>query len=242
VQLIDQLQVASNRVSDPRLLKEGLRSLRERTGMDTAVTDGGYVSPEIDQLMREEGVEQILTGLTGALPDHRAGRLAFSDFDMQQDQRGEVIRVTCPAGQTAEIEDMASGKSYRLTFNGQRCQDCPHHKAGRCRVQPNQDQTGFSLRVPKDQANSAQRRRRFEQHKEEARNLRTAVEATIFQLKHQWAKGKLRVRGLFRVTTAVICSALCVNMRRIDRYRKGKLRDKRTQEAGMRRREVANPA
>ena len=227
VQLIDQVQVAPNQVSDIQLLKEGIAALKERTGVEVVVTDGAYISPEIDQRMRELEVKQITTGLTGTLPDHKEGRLALSDFDMLQDAKGDVIRVTCPAGQTAEIKTSTSGKSYRLTFDPQTCRNCPLFQLGRCPIVANKNLTHFGLYVPKERANSAQRRRHFERHKQEARNLRTAVEASIFQLKHRWVKGKLRVRGLFRVTTVVVCSALSVNLRRIDHYRKGKLRMKR---------------
>ncbi len=228
VQLIDQVQVAPNAVSDVQLLKDGFASLQERTGVKTMVTDGGYVSPEVDALLRPVGVEQIPTALTGTLPDHMAGRLTFSDFDLKIGPQGDLLRVTCPAGQSAQIQTTKSGKSYRLSFAAGPCRQCPLFTLGRCPAEPTKNQTHFGLYVPKDRAQSAQRRRHFEQHKQEARNLRTAVEATVFQVKHAWGRGKLRVRGLFRVTATVVCSALSVNMRRIDRYRKGKLRDKRS--------------
>jgi hypothetical protein len=242
VQLIDQIQVAPNRTSDIQLFKEGVKSLQERTGMDTAVTDGGYVSPEIDSLLRELEIEQIPTALTGTLPDHEAGRLTMSDFDMQQDRQGEVLSVTCPARQHATIRTAASGKSYRLTFDAVTCRTCPLFCTGCCPIEPNRDQTYFSMYVPKERANSAQRRRHFEQHKQEARNLRTAVEASVFQLKYRWPHGKLHVRGLVRVTATVVFAALSVNMRRIDRYRKGTLRDKRSLERRKAERLAAMPA
>jgi hypothetical protein len=61
----------------------------------------------------------------------------------------------------------------------------------------------------------------FERCKEEARALRPAVEATVFQVKHALKRGKVRVRGLFRTTAVVLCSALAVNLRRIYRYEYG---------------------
>jgi hypothetical protein len=228
VQLIDQVQIAPNRVSDVQLLKEGLAELKSRTGVETAVTDGGYVSPEVDAVLREHGVQQITTGLTGTLPDHRGGMLALSDFDMPLDATGEVRQVTCPAGHSAELWRNASGMSYRFSFRADTCRACPFFVLAQCPVKSNRRQTYCELKVPKARAQSAQRRRLFAQHKEEARNLRTAVEATVFQLKHKWAKGKLRVRGLWRVTTTVICAALSVNLRRIDRYHNHKLRGKLT--------------
>lgn len=226
VQLIDQVQVAPNQVTDMHLLKEGLKPLKERTGMDTVVTDGAYVGAEIDALCREEQVEQISTALTGKLPDHKNGRLTFSEFDMTQDMHGEVIAVTCPAGQPGQIQSTARGRSYRMVFDAAICQKCPLFQINRCPVERNKKLSYFGLYVPKARANSSQRRRHFEKHKFDARNLRPAVEASVFQLKHKWVNGKLRVRGLFRVTNIVVCSALHVNLRRIEHYRKGKLRMK----------------
>jgi hypothetical protein len=226
VQLIDQVQVAANQVSDIELLKAGITSLKARTEVETVVTDGAYVSPTVDEVLREQQVRQITTGLTGTLPDHSGGRLALSDFEMTFDPAGEVIQVTCPAGQPAQIQPAASGKSYRWTFAAPICQNCPFFGQGQCPVEAKRD--NFAVSVPKERAQSAHRRRRFERHKQAARNLRTAVEATVYQLKHKWAKGKVRVRGLLRVTVTVLGSALSVNLRRIHAYYHARLRGKLT--------------
>lgn len=226
VQLIDHLQVAPNRVSDVQLLQEGLTDLQAHTGLTRLVTDGAYISPEIDARARALGVEQVTTGLTGGLPDHTDGRLAFSDFVMTLDDQGEVTQVTCPAGQKGGCQPTGSGKSYRWSFAPAVCGACP--QGGHCPVQPNRTETEWRVVIPKARARSAQRRRLFEQHKAAARNLRTAIEASIFQLKHRWAHGKVRVRGLFRVTMTVICAALAVNARRIHRYHHNTQRGKLT--------------
>jgi len=86
----------------------------------------------------------------------------------------------------------------------------------------------FILTVPKDRAISSQRRRRFERSKEEARSLRPAVEATVFQVKHALQRGIVRVRGLFRTASVITCSALAVNLRRLHRYENDRQRGKLT--------------
>lgn len=228
VQLIDQVQVAPNRVSDVELLREGLGELHQRTGVTTLVTDGAYVSPQVDAVARPLGVTQITTGLTGTLPDQRAGRLAVADFDLTLDAAGEVIQVLCPAGQAGRSQP-SGAKTYRWTFEAGTCGACP--QAPHCPVRPNRTQTAWALTVPRNRARSAHRRRLFEQHKQTARNLRTAVEATMFQLKHRWVHGKVRVRGLVRVTMTVVSSALAVNARRLDRYRTHRQRGQLTASA-----------
>ena len=49
------------------------------------------------------------------------------------------------------------------------------------------------------------------------RNLRSAVEATVRSIKHPF-RGKLPVRGKFRVTSMMYASTLMVNVRRIHAY------------------------
>jgi hypothetical protein len=218
VQLITQVQVEPNRTSDIEFLKEGLPMLQERMQVDTLTSDGGYVGPEIDQLMRDLNVNHITTGLTGSLPDHQEGKLALSDFEMELDQSGEVIHAVCPAGQVACVTSSIRHKSFKLTFSTPVCQACPFYLQAQCPIKANRKRTTFWLRVPRERANSSQRRRRFERCKAEARDLRPAVEATIFQIKHALVRNKVRVRGLFRVTTVLLCSALAVNLRRIHRY------------------------
>jgi hypothetical protein len=218
LQLIVLTQTAENRVHDTQLLSAALPELKQRTGLQKLVTDGGYVGPDIDQAMRDQDVEQIPTALTGSLPAHREGRFALSDFAMSLDRAGRVTQATCPAGQEACIHPSVAGKSFRLIFPPEACQACAFFQKGQCLVQVNRAGKQSTLRVPKERASSSQRRRRFEQCKEEARNLRPAVEGTIFQVKHALRGGKLRVRGLFRVTSAFTCAALAVNLRRINRY------------------------
>jgi hypothetical protein len=228
LQLITQVQVKPNRTSDIEFLKEGLPTLQERMQVDTVLSDGGFVGPEIDKLMRDRKVEHITTGLTGSLPNHQEGRLALSDFEMELDQAGEVIRAVCPAGQVACVTPTIHRNSFNLTFSTPICQTCPLYLHAQCPIKTNRDQTIFRLNVPKDRASSSQRRRRFERDKAEARKLRPAVEATIFQIKHALIRNKVRVRGLIRVTTEILCSAIAVNLRRIHRYQNDTQRGKYT--------------
>lgn len=228
LQLIVHTRTAENRTSDNKLLDEDLPDLKARTGLEQLVTDGGFVGQEIDQDMREQGVEHITTGLTGTLPDHQDGKLALSDFEMELDQEGHVLAATCPAEKNAAVSSSQSGKSFQLLFSPDECQKCAFYQANQCPVKANKKKTRFCLTVPKDRASSSQRRRRFERCKEEARQLRPAVEGTIFQVKHALRGGKLRVRGLFRVGWAFTGSALATNLRRIHRYENNRQRGKTT--------------
>jgi hypothetical protein len=228
LQLIVLTQTADNRTADTTLLETALPELQARTDLKQLVTDGGYVGPGVDQAVRKGSVELIPTALTGVLPDHQAGKLAMSDFTLELTPDGTVTQASCPAGHSAAIHLSARGKSCRLSFDPAACQACAFFQQEQCPVEVNRKTTVFGLTVPKERALSSQRRRRFEQHKPEARNLRPAVEGTIFQVNHALRGGKLRVRGLFRVGWAFTCAALAVNLRRINRYENDRQRGKLT--------------
>lgn len=228
LQLITQVQVEPNRVSDNELLKQELPGLKQRTGLDSLVTDGGYTGPKVDEILRNERVAQITTGLIGALPIHPHGMLAMSDFDMRLDQEGELVQAVCPAGQIATICPRKSGKSYLLTFQVDHCQSCHFHQENRCPAKKYHRQPYFGFNLPKDRAISSHRIHQFQACKEKARNLRPAIEATVFQVKHALNHGKVRVRGLFRTAAVITCSAIATNLRRIHRYEKGEQRGKYT--------------
>jgi hypothetical protein len=53
LQLITKVQVASNNVDDSQLLAEALPNLKERTGVETMITDGGYGGETSDPALQE---------------------------------------------------------------------------------------------------------------------------------------------------------------------------------------------
>lgn len=226
LQLVTSISAAPNRTSDQELLKQDVPAIQARMELNLLVNDGEYAGPSIDQLLRNRNIEQISSALTGTLPDRSGGKLVMADFEMQIDQSGDVSAATCPTGQEADIQHSLQGQSFRLCFELATCQACQNFQ--QCPIRTNPKKETAWLTVPRDRAASSQRRRRFERTKEHARQLRPAIEATIFQLKHKFRQGRILVRGLLRVTHVLLCSALALNLRRIDRYRNGKLRGKLT--------------
>jgi ABC-type transporter MlaC component len=155
LQLITDVQVEPNRASDIALLRKALADLQERTELKTLVTDGGYVSPEVDILLMKSGIEQITTGLTGTLPSHQDGKKALSDFEMELDPEANVTRAICPQGQSAVVQMSISQKSFRLKFDPKVCLVCPLLQAGQCPVQTDKKKTLCFLTVPKERAISS---------------------------------------------------------------------------------------
>ncbi len=96
LQLITKVQVASNNVDDGQLLAEALPNLKERTGVDTMLTDGGYGGETSDQVLQEHGVELIQTAIRGRSP--APGKLHLSQFTIKFNAKGKPFPCKPAAG------------------------------------------------------------------------------------------------------------------------------------------------
>ena len=214
LQLVTKVQVASNHTEDAELLVEAIPGLKERTKLDVLYTDGGYGSPAADRTLQEKKVEQIQTAIRGRIPGTE--KLNLSDFKIKQAESGKPTRITCPQGQTVEVHSSSQRKGFVAHFEAEICQACPFLQ--KCPAQRGKRDLRFHLRFNQKQVHMSQRRQRSLIHREEGRNLRAAIEATVRSVKHPFPAGKLPVRGRFRVTCMVIGSALVSNVRRIQSY------------------------
>jgi hypothetical protein len=220
-QLITKTQTAPNCTDDSQLLAEALPNLKERTGLKTLYTDGGFGGPQADPVLQEQKVELVQTAIRGRQPN--PAKLHLADFELKLDaESGKPLQVTCPHGQSVPAHSSCQKKGFVAHFERPICSTCPFFEKGQCPAQPGKRDERHHLRFTQAQAQASQRRRRSQEQKQEAGNLRSAVEATVRSVKHPFPAAKLPVRGLFRVACMVIGSAAVTNVRRIQRYLKAK--------------------
>jgi Transposase DDE domain./Transposase domain (DUF772). len=215
LQLITKVQVAPNNVDDTQLLAEALPSLKERTGVETMITDGGYGGETSDVALQAQEVKLIQTAIRGLQPN--PDKFNLSDFELKSDQEGHLVALTCPHGQTALVSP-ARTSGWQARFEPTICAACPFQQEGRCRTKPQKRDPRYLLAFTTQQIQAARRRKEYMAHKGDGHNLRSAVEATMRSVKHAFPAGKLPVRGKFRVTCMAIASAATTNVRRIQRY------------------------
>ena len=215
VQLITKVQVAPNNTEDSHLLKEALPNLKERTQLETLITDGAYPSPTNDEELRQHTVHLIQTGIRGNKPDSE--RFNLSDFRIEQDPQGNPICATCPNGQSALVtHGTRSGWFARFPVEG--CSTCLFQLSKQCRAKSQKRDPRYFIDFTLQELRVAQRRLDYLAQKKDEHNLRAAVEATVRSIKHPFPAGKLPVRGRFRMTCMMISSAILVNVRRIWNY------------------------
>jgi hypothetical protein len=215
VQLITKVQVAPNNVDDTQLLAEALPNLKERTGVETMITDGGYGGETSDTALQEQGVNLVQTAIRGLQPN--PDKFHLSDFEPQTNEKDHPITLTCPRGQTVLVTH-ARTSGWQARFDPVTCAACPFQQEGRCRTKPQKRDLRYLLAFTAKEILTANRRRTYLAHKDDEHNLRSAVEATMRSIKHPFPAGKLPVRGQFRVTCMAIASAATTNVRRIQRY------------------------
>jgi hypothetical protein len=206
-QLILEVQTHPNTTDDAAMLAESLPRLKERTDLDEMYTDGGYNSPEVDQVMRLHQVEQVQTAIRGRQPN--PVKLNLDDFTWELDPHGHPLALTAPTGQRAEIEPGRQPDRYIARFNSPpSTSPPPGAKPAPAPV----------LYFSHSQLELALRRQRSSQAQAEGCHLRVAIEATVGAVKRPFNNDQLPVRGPFRVKMMLVGSAFMVNLRRIHRY------------------------
>jgi hypothetical protein len=213
-QLIVEVQTAPNTTEDADLLIEALPGLKARTGVNTLDTDAGFCSPAADQVLRAHHVIQVPTALQGPAPN--PARLALVDFHAQSDPQGIPRQLTCPQGQCVPVCPARKPPWYVAHFDTGVCQACP--LLARCPTKPCGSKPWRALHFSQIQLDVAERRQRCAAQRQSGKNPRAAVEASIGAIKRPFSNDQVPVRGRFRVGVMMICSAVIVNVRRMQRH------------------------
>ncbi len=214
LQLILKVQTESNTTDDAKMLADALPGLVERTELNTMHGDGGYNSAEVDNVCRDFHIDLVQTAIRGGQPSGEGVNLA--DFTFAIDENGEPEQITCPGGQTVDVEVGRNPGRYKAAFMQLDCTACEF--LNQCQLNELKRQPKRMLYFTLAQMDIARRRQLMKQAKKSGCNLRAAVEATVREISCRLGNGNLRVRGKFRVEMTMLASAAMANARRIWRY------------------------
>jgi len=171
--LITKVQVALNHTDDAVLLVEALSNLKERTNLETLFTEGGYGSPDADQTLQKNLMEQIQTSIRGRAPSSE--KLNMADFEIKQTESGKPTQITCPQQQIWRFTLAARRKTTLLTLKQPSVRSVLSSRKELVQPKGENEDLRFHLRFSQEQANMSQRRRRSLAHQKEGRNLRAAI-------------------------------------------------------------------
>ncbi len=200
-QLILKVQVEPNTSDDAKMLAEIVPQLKNSYGLEVMQSDGGYGSPQVDEVMAKHKVQLHQSALRGRPPGEGAFNLAAHDLELDPDDR-TLLKVTTPDGENLKVE--------------------PGRKPDRYIIRPPLSATASdpppTIYISQQQVEVALRRQRSTQPNPDGKNPRAAVEATIGAIKRPFGNDKAPVRGKFRMGMMIIGSATMVNLRRIQRF------------------------
>lgn len=209
VQLLTDISVYPNTTADDVIAAERVGEIKNRTGVEELIVDGGFSGEKSEGACSEKDVTLIPTEVKGRKlsPD----KISLAEFQFE----GNMV-IACPQGHAPKEQIHKPEKGHHIVhFATEPCAGCPRRKA--CLVRRGKN---FSTLIYSDRQVLLSRRRR--QLGEEAYQikclLRPAVEGTISQFKRRMHDGKLRVRGIGRIRNTVILMAIGINFGRLWAY------------------------
>jgi hypothetical protein len=216
VQLLTDISVHTNNTADDTILTERLPEIKERTGVEQMITDGGYSGEKAESACQQESVILIPTEVKGR-------KLAEDEIALTQFQIKANLVITCPAGQSPLDQLYKPEKDHHIVhFATAGCLACLQRE--RCLV--HSGKRFFSLIYNDRQLLLSRRRQQLgEESYRTLCNLRPAVEGTVSQFKRKTRDGKLRIRLTNRIRNSSILMAIGINFGRLlAYYRKNKSR------------------
>ena len=197
--------------SDADAVTKVVEDLKDRKILpDELLADTGYGSDANVELAKEEGVELVAPVPGGKKYD--ADEIGFDQFKLNESK--EV--VVCPAGHTPKSTNYnAKHDSIWAQMDRSDCQGCPLLE--NCKVQRDKKTGEPNGRIQfNGDAPRAAQRRRHEQTDEfrERYRWRAGIEATNSCLKRATGLGRLRVRSMAAVKTAILLKLTGWNLMR----------------------------
>jgi hypothetical protein len=209
VQLLTDISVYPNMTADDVILTERISEIKQRTGVEEMIVDGGYSGEKSETACQKESVNLIPTEVKGRkLP---AEEISLAEFHFESN-----VLVSCPEGQAPLEQIHKPEKGHHIAhFAKEVCAECPRRKS--CLVRCGEK--FYSLIYNDRQVLLSRRRQQLgeEAYRNKCR-LRPAVEGTVSQFKRLLHKGKLRVRGLGRIRNSIILMAIGINFGRLWAY------------------------
>ena len=209
VQLLTDISVHTNNTADDTILPERISELKERTGVEQMITDGGYSGEKAESACQQESVTLIPTEVKGR-------KLAEDEISLAQFQIEANQVITCPAGQSPLNQTYKPEKDHHIVhFATAICSACPQRE--QCLVFSGK--RSFSLIYNDRQLLLSRRRQQLgEESYRTLCNLRPAVEGTVSQFKRKTRDGKLRIRLINRIRNSTILMAIGINFSRLLAY------------------------
>ena len=202
--LLTDVTVCHNNTDDREILNERIDTIVEKTpDMEELHNDGADGCEDNEKKMEELEITHVQTAVRGRMPE------GSIEIDEVTDGRYEV---KCPH-QCVSLQKTKT--RHKACFDAETCKQCPFNEA--CPAKQQGDKRVFYF--DRSDYLLGKRNRNIKSLPPERRKLRPNVEATVKEFTKPFNhKGKLRVRGLFKMMVYALAMAISINFGRVWRY------------------------
>jgi hypothetical protein len=206
VQFITDYQVAPNVVSDVELIQNRIETIHGNTQCEVLYADGGFYSPDVNDLADKTGVAMRYTDMTGTKP---RVRIPSSEFEIDE-STDHILR--CPEGKTPIRTSVSKSQSV-AHYAKCDCENCP--RQSECYAK--ETKKGFTVRISLGTIHAGQLRDEIRENKKENTSKRAGIEGTNSALKRM-GMDKLKVRGLEKCQVVCALKMMAQNIKRFTKY------------------------
>jgi len=201
---VDLLDATSD---DSEFIACGAQRWKEKTPeLNELHTDGAYGSPENDNVLGEQEVAHVQTGVKGL-----KAKVPVEIDPLEGDE--QTYRVSCP---NQSVISEPTRTQFKACFDPQRCAGCTLCNDCQAVLRSSGVRTFY---FDEADAQGNIRGRRIRTLPPERQKLRPNVEATIKEFTRGFNhKGKLKVRGLFSTLIYVFSATIMINFGRVARH------------------------
>jgi hypothetical protein len=209
-QLITDYDVEPNITTDIEIIQDRLQGIKETTGCEDMIVDGGFYSPNVIEKATDHEIEMHFTGMTGLEPSKKM--LPVSEF--VTDEKTKII-LRCPADRVPMRALVKDGQSI-AHFDHSDCDKCELLQHCHSIHQKKHHLVRISLKA----FSACSERAKVKEYKKVNTSKRAAIEGSNSALKRMGLK-KLRVRGMAKCQVVCGLKVAAQNIKRFTKYLQG---------------------
>ena len=203
IQLIDDIAINPNNVDDSLILNNRIEIIAQKIpDLDELHNDGGYGSEDNDIKLEKLEITQITTAVRGRESE-------IDKIINIVDIENNIYSVSCPH---QKVLSTPTKQRHKVRFDISICKNCPLN--AKCRIFKENGRYYFKH----EDFLQNTRNRNILNIPVERRKIRPNVEATMKEFKTRTNGGKVKVRGLFKISLFAYNVGIAINFGRIFRY------------------------
>jgi hypothetical protein len=210
IQLIMDVCVVTNTTDDALVLSEKIEEYKKDFGLETIITDGGFVSDEVRQKCEDNKIELVTTAISGKKKKEVDGNKNFTTCDFETDKSTGLI-VACPM-KHLPLSQKFENNIRTVIFDPAVCRGCARHE--QCPVHILKKESRLVIDIHRRWIDEREKKMGTEEYRKLC-NLRPPVEGLMSRLKPKYLNGRTLFKGKAKVQRRIIYKAMGLNFKRI---------------------------